>query len=36
MDKMTLAEFARRIQFNAKKIDRKIVAMFEKNNPYIG
>lgn len=30
MDKMTLAEFARRIQFNAKKIDRKIVAMFEK------
>lgn len=30
MDKMTLAEFARRVQFNAKKIDRKIVAMFEK------
>ena len=27
---MTLAEFARRVQFNAKKIDRKIVAMFEK------
>lgn len=30
MDKMTLAEFACRVQFNAKKIDRKIVAMFEK------
>lgn len=30
MDKMTLTDFARRIQFNAKKIDRKIVAMFEK------
>lgn len=30
MDKMTLADFARRVQFNAKKIERKIVAMFEK------
>lgn len=30
MDKMTLTDFARRAQFNAKKIDRKIVAMFEK------
>ena len=30
MDKMTLAAFARRVQFNAKKIDRTIVAMFEK------
>ena len=30
MDKMTLSDFARRVQFNAKKIERKIVAMFEK------
>lgn len=30
MDKMTLTDFARRAQFNAKKIERKIVAMFEK------
>lgn len=30
MYKMTLADFARRAQLNAKKIERKIVAMFEK------